>query len=268
LTTTASRAIWVFLLASQGSIAIVTGVAIEFSTSKLQDLADADAVRTHVREGFARDFQHWVGRVAILLELWSRPSVDPLFAARLEGRIIQVFDHQTDSSYEAGNSDADPLAGSRAGVEPRILSIADWRSAARLISAGKDPDVAWSMFNRARKLADAEPRFAVIKACAAVEVAVGRRVAETLYGHPEEARDLVLEKAGGLVGLVQLADKMYERKSKSKRPDYSNALARLRNQVAHAGMNQTRRKSIWLLPRRVECSTSSCGCLCPNRNRS
>ncbi len=111
----------------------------------------------------------------------------------------------------------------------------DWRSAARLVSAGNTLDVTWQMFNGAQKLARLEPRFAVIEACTAVEVALGRRVTESLYGHPLEAQERIVRNAGGLYGLVKLHGELYPQIELAKGLDYPNRLAKLRNDVAHAG---------------------------------
>jgi hypothetical protein len=187
---------------------------------------------------FPPSFARWMGRVSTLLELWAGQGVQRFLGYQSEGSVVKLFDHNTDTGYAAEAAEiASPTVGRRVGL--RYISLADWRSASRLVSDGDPLNVVWQIFSRAQKLVRTEPRFAVIEACTAVEVAVGRLVSDSLFGYPTKAREQILTNSGGLVGLVKLHDKLYPREGSNKRPDYSNALAKLRNEVAHAGKSPT-----------------------------
>ena len=214
--------------------AFVTGMAIWVNTTTVPDKTSADVTAAYAQEMFPTVFARWMGRVSTLLELWAGQGVQRFLGSKSEGSVVQLFDHNTDTPYTAEAAE-NAIAGIAAKVGFRYLSLADFRLAAKLVSDGDPLDVAWQIFNRAQKLVRTEPRFAVIEACTAVEVAVGRRVADSLFGYPAEAREQILTNAGGLVGLIKLQDKLYPRDKNRKRPNFSNSLAELRNKVAHAG---------------------------------
>jgi len=164
------------------SAALITGMAIWVDTTAVPDRTTADVAAAYAQEVFPTAFARWMVRVSTLLELWTGQGIQRFLGSRSEGPVVQLFDHNTDTGYTA---EAAEIAswGSAARVGFRYVSLADWRLAAQLISDGDPLGVAWPMFNRAQKLARTEPRFAVIEACTAVEVAVGQRVSDSLFGY-------------------------------------------------------------------------------------
>jgi len=218
--------------------AVVLGLAIWLDTTILPDRTSDEVTASFVQELFPTAFVQWIGRVSTLLELWAGQGVQLFHGFRSEGPVVQLFDHNTDIGYRPETLEtASGRLAATVGPARRLVSLDEWQSAARLVSAGDAPDVVWQMFSRARQLARTEPCFAVIEACTAVEIAIGRRVRETLYGHPEDARDQVVINAGGLYGLFRLYRKLFP--GHADWPDVSNALANLRNDVAHAGRQPT-----------------------------
>jgi len=223
---------WGWMPSTAGPAAVM-GLAIWVDTTAVLNCSDARSRASYARDIFPVTFARWIGEVSTFLELWSGQGVRSVIPSKSEGPVVQLFDHKSDTGYTREAIEAAPTR--KAGPMARLLSLADWKLAAQLVSDGSPPDVVWHMLNRAQKLALTETRFAVIEACTAVEVAVGRRVTDSLFGHPEEARDQILTNAGGILGLVRLHEKLFPRSQDQKRPDFSNTLASLRNEVAHAG---------------------------------
>jgi hypothetical protein len=234
---------------------LVRGVAAVVETQEVPLDCPSDVAAGYVRDDFGRAFSKWLDDVSTYLELWAGQAAVAAYASRVAGPQFHLFDHANDTGVSMQPDAAAIVAHGGHLGDFRPVRISDWRSAAGLVSAGTPPDRAWSLFRRACRFAQDDPRAAAIDACAAAEIAVGKRVTDTLYGHPDEAKDLIIQNTGGLIGLVALADRLFGKPDKLfRRPDYSNQLAKVRNSAAHKGtipspdaVDDALRSAKWLL---------------------
>ncbi|MBT8163194.1 MULTISPECIES: hypothetical protein [Arthrobacter] len=202
--------------------AVVVEVDAEISPNELPDFA----------ETFGQEFNQWYGIAISWIELWN------------DLNLTNLQESYPGTTGTIGAPDASGIASGWSPVERMYVT-----SAARAISEGtlalafekatadEHPPAEWVLYLQGAKTFD--DRLAVIEAATAAEVALTGAIHQRLAQLTAEARELIVENANGLYGMVKLLQKIDAKKDGPTLDKVGKQLAKPRNKAVHAGWQPT-----------------------------
>lgn len=183
---------------------------------------------------YAHDFGHQFDARWDLVEQWIELWAPGALLRPAAPAGLRSTGHLWDSS-----TDPEQLTGWSPGlsvsvvVSRRALDSATLTGAMQKASIGQAPPTEWLFLLRAYEATDR--RTAVIEAATAAEIALGRSLHDRLGGIAEEAREMIVVQANGLIGMLRVIEHIDGLPQSSWRR-VADRLANPRNRAVHAGV--------------------------------